>query len=242
MGASAGSGRRVVVAVTGLALCASSLVTAFTAPASAAPRTPAADSESPAEPAPEVSRLIVAYEPGVSPITPGGNATGSGAVPDVDLSPGDPIGSGMRTVELGEAVSEETAEQIAARLASDPRVKWAEPDRFIELAETPVKDAEPPLEVATACTESSAVEPIARCYDDDNLDAGASLDAEIIWASAYVTAAAVVPDTAVTATQHVGADPAADHAGVPAQERPPVLVLTGGLPAERRPRARPRHP
>ena len=190
----AGSARRVTIAVAVAALGASSLATAFSAPASAVVPAvittvdPTVDPIN--DPTQEISRLIVSYEKGVSPVTPGGAATGSGAVPDVDLSPGDPLGSGMRTVELGEAVSEETAEQIAARLEKDPRVAWAEPDRFIELAEDPVKDAEPPLEVTTACTESTTVEPIARCYDDDNLDAGWSLDAEIIWAAAYVTAAA----------------------------------------------------
>ena len=186
----AGSGRRIAVAVAVTALCASSLATALTTSASAVPAVAAVTTDSPEDPTQEISRLIVSYEKGVSPVTPGGEATGSGAVPGVELSPGDPLGAGMRTVELGEAVSEETAEQIAARLARDPRVAWAEPDRFLELAADPVKDAEPPLEVATACTESSLVEPIARCYDDDNLDAGLSLDAEIIWADAYVAAAA----------------------------------------------------
>ncbi len=184
----AGSSRRIAVAIAVTALCASSLATALTTPASAVPAVAPVTTDSPADPNQEISRLIVSYEKGVSPVTPGGEATGSGAVPGVELSPGDPLGSGMRTVELGEAVSEETAEQIAARLARDPRVAWVEPDRFIELATDPVKDVEPPLELATACTESSTVEPIARCYDDDNLDAGASLDAEIIWASAYVIA------------------------------------------------------
>jgi hypothetical protein len=159
--------------------------------------TPAA--AEPSDGPPEVSRLIVAYEPGVAAVRPDGEATGSGTVPGVELSPGDPLGAGMRTVELEGPVSEATAEQIAARLARDPRIAWAEPDRFIELAEDlpvrdpneplPVKDADSLQQITTACTESSMVEPIARCFDDDNLDAGWSVDAEIIWADAYVTSA-----------------------------------------------------
>ena len=127
----AGWARGVVVGAAGVALCASRLATGLTAPASAVPAVDLTTADAPADPTTEISRLIVAYEPGVSPVTPGGAATGSGAVPGVELSPGDALGSGMRTVELGDAVSEETAEQIAARLAKDPRVAWAEPDRFI---------------------------------------------------------------------------------------------------------------
>ena len=148
---------------------------------------------------PEVSRLIVAYERGVAAVRPDGEATGSGSVPGIELAPGDPIGKGMRTVELEEAVSEAAAEQIAERLEQDPRIAWAEPDVFIEMLEDlPVRDPDEPQppkdedtlqRVTTACAESTSVEPIARCYDDDNLDAGWSLDAEIIWADAYVTAA-----------------------------------------------------
>ena len=131
----AGSARRVTIAVAVAALGASSLATAFSAPASAVVPAvvPAVVTtvDPTYDPTQEISRLIVSYEKGVSPVTPGGAATGSGAVPDVDLSPGDPLGSGMRTVELGEAVSEDSAEQIAARLEKDPRVALAEPDRFL---------------------------------------------------------------------------------------------------------------
>ena len=81
MATKAALGRRVVVGAAGVALCASSLATGLTTPAFAAPA-PAVDlttADAPADPSPEISRLIVAYEPGVSPVTPGGAATGSGA-------------------------------------------------------------------------------------------------------------------------------------------------------------------
>lgn len=52
----------------------------------------------------------------------------------------------------------------------------------------------------------------------------------VAFTAAYVTAAAVVPDTAVTATQHVGAKPAADHSAPtapisPLSADPPGLSL-----------------
>ncbi|CAB4885358.1 unannotated protein [freshwater metagenome] len=80
---------------------------------------------------PEVQRLIVAYEPGVPTAEAPGRATGSDAVADVALFPDKPLGIGMRTVEISEAVNEDTARAISAELTADPRVKWAQPDYFV---------------------------------------------------------------------------------------------------------------
>lgn len=41
---------------------------------------------------------------------------------------------------------------------------------------------------ATDCASSSAANPIQRCFNDNDLDAGASLDGETIYANAYVAA------------------------------------------------------
>ncbi|TRW43008.1 S8 family peptidase [Georgenia yuyongxinii] len=86
----------------------------------------------------EVTDLIVAYEPGVALTEAPGVATGAAEVPDTTLVPGEELGLGLRTVELGEPVSREAAEEIAAQLASSPHVKWAEPDRTVSV---PTHDA-----------------------------------------------------------------------------------------------------
>ena len=51
----------------------------------------------------------------------------------------------------------------------------------------------------------------------------------VAFTAAYVTAAAVVPDTAVRATQHVGAEPAADHS-VPTEPALPVSPMSADPP------------
>jgi len=51
----------------------------------------------------------------------------------------------------------------------------------------------------------------------------------VAFTAAYVTAAAVVPDTAVTATQNVGAEPAADHSA-PTEQALPVSPLSADPP------------
>ena len=51
----------------------------------------------------------------------------------------------------------------------------------------------------------------------------------VAFTAAYVTAAAVVPDTAPTATQDLGAEPAADHSG-PTEQALPVSPLSADPP------------
>lgn len=164
----------------------------------------------------EVKRLIVAYETGVKVTEAPGVATGSSSVDDVALSPGVALGAGMRTVTLSEPVDEAKAEKLADELTADPRVKWAEPDYFVPVlsdATVPGKStpsrpagigaqstkatagalAQPASSLVgaqTACTASTSAEPVARCFDDDDYDAGSSVDAEIVWSDAYVTSSA----------------------------------------------------
>jgi len=88
------------------------------------------------EPA-EVEALIVVYEPGVAPVESAQRATGSSNLGTVALLPDDAIAVGMRTVELSEPVSEATAEALADKLESDPRVAWAEPDVMVEAPSYP---------------------------------------------------------------------------------------------------------
>jgi hypothetical protein len=114
----------------------------------------------------------------------------------------------MRTATLSEAVDDATVERIAAKLMADPRGErggagllralapgWHSGRLAPEVRRTsarregdrrrsaPVGDGEeqPDVGSQTACTASSNVEPIARCFDDNDFDAGASIDGEIIW-------------------------------------------------------------
>ena len=84
----------------------------------------------------EVTRMIVAYESGVALTEAPGIATGASSVAAVELTPGDALGQGMRTVELSEAVTKPEAERIADQLTADARVKWAEPDYFVPIRGT----------------------------------------------------------------------------------------------------------
>lgn len=90
-----------------------------------------------------ITELIVAYEPGVPPTEAPGVATGDSAVTGAELEPGVPIGFGMRTVRLGEAVDPSTAERIAERLARTPGVAFAEPNGIVTLADTQVQPSAP---------------------------------------------------------------------------------------------------
>ena len=76
----------------------------------------------------DVTSLIVAYEPGAAPTDGEGAVTGSQAVPEAELVPGDAIGFGLRTVGLDDPMDPGTAEALAEQLALSPQVAWAEPD------------------------------------------------------------------------------------------------------------------
>jgi subtilisin family serine protease len=84
----------------------------------------------------QVTELIVAYEPGVTPSEAPGVATGSASISsDISLATGDPIGFGLRTVRLDAPVDEATAEQLAAELSAAPGVRYAEPNGIVTLAD-----------------------------------------------------------------------------------------------------------
>ena len=82
----------------------------------------------------EISRLLVSYEPGVSPVDAGGDVTGQDFVPSVDLEDVERIGKNIFTVDLPGAVSESEALKIADELAKSPQVKIVEPDYPITLS------------------------------------------------------------------------------------------------------------
>jgi subtilisin family serine protease len=84
----------------------------------------------------EISRLLISYEPGVSPVDANGDVTGQNYVPSVDLEDAERIGKNVFTVDLPSAVSESEAIQISSQLEKSPQVKIVEPDFPISLAVT----------------------------------------------------------------------------------------------------------
>ena len=82
----------------------------------------------------EISRLLVVYEPGVSPVTASGDVAGQNYVPSVDLEDVERIGKNVFTVDLPSTVSESEATKIAEELEKSPQVKTVEPDYPITLS------------------------------------------------------------------------------------------------------------
>jgi hypothetical protein len=83
----------------------------------------------------EISRLLISYEPGVSPVHISGDITGQNYVPNVELGDVERVGHNLFTVELPGAVSESEALKIADELEKSPQVRIVEPDYPISLAE-----------------------------------------------------------------------------------------------------------
>lgn len=90
-----------------------------------------------------ITELIVAYEPGVPATEAPGVPTGASLVTTTELETGVPIGFGMRTVRLPEAVDAATAERIAEQLSRSPGVAFAEPNGIVTLADTVVQPSAP---------------------------------------------------------------------------------------------------
>ena len=121
-------GRGLLACVISVTAMAAMLAPAPSASAAQASPEPAPAAQVAPTDADEISRLIVAYEPGVSASEAPGAATGDSSVPEAELSPDKSLGEGMRTVKLATPVSAAQAAQIASELTADPRVKWAQPD------------------------------------------------------------------------------------------------------------------
>jgi hypothetical protein len=66
----------------------------------------------------EISRLLVVYEPGVSPVTASGDVAGQNYVPSVDLEDVERIGKNVFTVDLPSTVSERKPQRLLKNLKS----------------------------------------------------------------------------------------------------------------------------
>lgn len=113
------------IAVLGIA---SILGTVVAVPASAAPSDAGKSALPPRAGRELVTRLIVSYEKGASPVDDAGLATGSDEVQGLDITPGEALGFKFRSVELPSPVSEDQAASIAQEFQSSPDVKSAVPD------------------------------------------------------------------------------------------------------------------
>jgi subtilisin family serine protease len=116
----------------GVAIAISSApLAAFAAP-DAAPEPPKrSDIERPEG---EAAGLIVRYKPGTLP-TQGGEVTGAEAL-ELQVSAGDNIGRGLRTVEFDEVQSADAAREAAAQLEQSPLVLEAYPNFIYRPSET----------------------------------------------------------------------------------------------------------
>ena len=90
----------------------------------------------------DISRLLVSYEPGVSPVSVSGDVTGQNYVPSVDLEDAERIGKNVFAVDLPSTVSESEAIQISSQLEKSPQVKIVEPDFPISLAVTEAENTQ----------------------------------------------------------------------------------------------------
>ena len=79
----------------------------------------------------EIAGLIVGFEPTTSVSDGQSEVPGEALVDEVGLTVNSEIAEGMHTIDFTESVSLEQAKTIAAELAADPRVAWAEPDQFV---------------------------------------------------------------------------------------------------------------
>ncbi len=84
----------------------------------------------------EITRLLISYEPGVSPVNASGDITGQSYVPSVELQDVERVGKNIFTVDLPSAVTESEAMKIADDLEKSPLVRIVEPDLPISLSVT----------------------------------------------------------------------------------------------------------
>ncbi|MDA2986887.1 MAG: S8 family serine peptidase, partial [Actinomycetota bacterium] len=77
-----------------------------------------------------VAGLIVEFEPGSEQALGSTDVPGEDRVGEVELTVAEQVSDDAVLVELSEPVDLDTAEQIAADLAADEQVAWAEPDEF----------------------------------------------------------------------------------------------------------------
>lgn len=77
-----------------------------------------------------VAGLIVEFEPGSEQALGSTDVPGEDRVGEVELTVAEQVSDDAVLVELSEPVDLDTAERIAADLATDEQVAWAEPDEF----------------------------------------------------------------------------------------------------------------
>lgn len=100
----------------------------------------------------EAAGLIVRYKPGTLP-TQGGEVTGAEAL-ELQVSAGDNIGRGLRTIEFDEVQSADDARDAAAQLEQSPLVLEAYPNFVYRLSDT-IETTEGPYLTTLPTTQTS---------------------------------------------------------------------------------------
>jgi subtilisin family serine protease len=98
-----------------------------------------------------VDEILVQYAPGTSAIDADGAVNGSDQVLTEDVSVGDSLGRGFRTVKLDREVTAEVAAEVAAELAASPEILAASPNLPLIFA----TESEPPVQ-----TQSLSGDPL----------------------------------------------------------------------------------
>ena len=88
----------------------------------------------------EVGGLIVKFEAGTDVTAGSSDMPGADRVDGIGLTADRELATDTHLVELSESVSLDEAKRIAADLAADPKVKWAEPDEFVFVSSTQAPD------------------------------------------------------------------------------------------------------
>ena len=116
-------------------------------------------------PADRTTRIIIKYRDGVSTTMDAGKPAGWSRVKSAKVISGVPITDHMSAMNLGTSVDLAMARKVAAEVATDPTVEWAEPDQW----RTAVADVAPraaTVDVTVSGTGGSATKVAAFTYVD----------------------------------------------------------------------------
>ncbi|NDE18792.1 hypothetical protein EBZ80_28205, partial [bacterium] len=116
-------------------------------------------------PADRTTRIIIKYRDGVSTTMDAGKPAGWSRVKSAKVISGVSITDHLSAMNLGTSVDLATARKVAAEVATDPTVEWAEPDQW----RTAVADVAPraaTVDVTVSGTGGSATKVAAFTYVD----------------------------------------------------------------------------
>lgn len=115
-----------------------------------------------------VDEILVQYAPGTPAIDADGSVNGSDQVVTEDVSAGDSLGRGFRTVKLDRTVTAEVASEVAAELAASPEILAASPNMPLIISD----GGEPPSQTQTLSGETTlpGTQPNLLSWGLDRID------------------------------------------------------------------------